>query len=114
MAAPPRTERTDIDGPRPPLVGVWSELDLDDDREDRLSVRKKEHEIGAVLGRYDLRELGGLDPNLRMGGEVDAERVREELGRERGAIAEEEEQALVKHRRHRARSLAGRLSAHLS
>jgi hypothetical protein len=42
----------------------------------------------GVLRRYGLGELGGLGASLGVRRQPYAERVREELGRERGAIAD--------------------------
>ncbi len=55
-----RAKIGDVAGPREELSVVFlqRELDLDNDAEDRLRIDKQDHEVGAVLGRDDLREIG--------------------------------------------------------
>lgn len=92
--------RVQVQRPGHPLVLVTSKLDLDEDGEDRLAVEKEHDQVCAVLGGNHLRELGRLDASLGIGGQCNAESVSEKLGGERGAVAEQEQQSFMLHRRH--------------
>ena len=79
---------SDVDGPREAFPVVLLKLDLDDDREDRLAVDEEHDEIRAILRGHDIGEVSGLDAGLRVGGELDVERVAKELTlvRRHGAV----------------------------
>jgi len=75
-------------------------LDLDDDAEHGLALHQKHHQVGTVLSGHDVGEVRRLEPHLRIVRKLDMQRFSQELGRQRRAIAEQQEQHLVQLRRH--------------
>ena len=59
-------------------------------------------EVGAVLGRFDVGEIGRVDSCFRERGQLAVQRIAHELGSQRRSIAEEKQQRFVKLRRHRS------------
>ena len=82
-------------GPRETLALVAAQLDFDDDREHGLAKCEEDDEICVELGRLGLGEVRGLDPRLGVFGDGDLERVSEQLNRELGPFAEEQQQRFV-------------------
>ena len=98
-------EAGQVDGPAPALVRVAGQLDLHHDGEHRAAIEEEDDEVRVVLGRDHLGQLGRVHPGLGEGRERNAQHFPEQLGGEHGAVLEEQQQALVEHRRRHRRTL---------
>jgi hypothetical protein len=89
-----------IHGPGEPLASVGLELRLDDGPEHRLPPAEQHDRVGAEFDRRKLVERDVGNARLGEAWNLDAEQLTEQIGGERGAIADQLEHTFVQYRHH--------------
>ena len=103
--AQPRVQRRRVERPRDSLFWLARLLHIDDDAVHGAVVEEREHEVGAPLGRRQLREIGVDDAHLAVRGDCDVEEVAQKRGDYIMVLAREEEGGFVPKVGHRTPSI---------
>jgi hypothetical protein len=76
-----------VQGPGELLALIALKLNLDDDAEHGFAVDQEDHQVGVQLGGSELSEIGGLDADLAVRGQLEGERPWQSFRRARGSCS---------------------------
>lgn len=93
-AAEPGAQGHGIQRPRVALVLVGVELDLHHDAEHRPAGVEEHHEVGVILGRDDLAQVGLLQAHVLVVGQLLVQDIPQELGRQGGPVLKQQDQVI--------------------